>query len=471
MRRAAVGGVLGLAMLLECSPSATTLPPVGQLVLYLDTDAPLPSTVDGGEPSALTPVPLFDRVRLDATPTGDAGACDDCSREFDVTEDSVQKGAASFGVLASLAGHGTIRVRLFRGAATVEGEPDPGSTIDMTFALPAVSAEGIVSRTLFLPTDDVGTPLGTKTPLASTPGAPNPSHVGSWPGAKRKNCSAAPRDGEVCVPGGAFWMGNVAAATEGPQSGNVSRLVVLSPYYLDATEMTVGAYRSQGGEVIQAWAGVTGCKIEDYCTYTPAPGDEDDLPVNCIDWSEARAVCAKQAKDLPTEAQFEYAASGLAGSAFVWGTDVPECGDAVFARGGYGSFAGYADTCVSPGQGTQCSGAPPGGLGHGGPKAPKSGLRDRLTIALPGWKGTVFDLMGNVGEFTRDRWDLETGPCWSRPGVYENPLCSDPAATEVSARGGDWTASPVGLLAAGRRPNADNSGGPQLGFRCARASD
>jgi formylglycine-generating enzyme len=465
--RAARGAVLGLALLLDCSPSQKVLPPTGQLLLYLDTDAPLPSST-GAATSALTPAPLFDRVRFDATPTLDGGPCD-CSREFDVTDDRVESGSVSFGVLPPLAGHGTLRVRLFRGDATVQGEPDPGSTIDMTFALPAVPAEGIVSRTLFLPTDAVGVPQGTKSPLQTSAGPPNPFHVGTWPGAQRKNCPAAPQEGEVCVPGGAFWMGNVAAANAGPDSGNVSRLVVMSPYYLDATEMTVGAYRAEGGECDVPWSGTTGCDPQDYCTYTSSPGNNDGLPVNCIEWTQARAVCQKQGKDLPTEAQFEYAASGLAGQPYVWGTDIPQCGDVVFERGGYGYFNAYAQECVPMGSDTTCGGAPAGGLGLGGPLPPKSGMRDQLTIALPGWTATIYDLIGNIDELTRDQWNAETDPCWSRPGVYTNPLCSDPTSTEETARGGDWTQGASAALAAQRQETPMNVIGPYLGFRCARS--
>jgi formylglycine-generating enzyme required for sulfatase activity len=462
-------GALGIVGLLHCS-SPQTLPPLGQLVLYLDTDAPLPSGA-AGVASALTPAPLFDRVRFDATPTGeavDAAGCD-CSRQFDVTEERVRKGEVSFGVLGSLAGHGTIRVRMFRGGATVQGEPDPRSTIDMTFALPSVPAEGIVSRTLFLPTENVGTPLGTTTPLETSPGPPDPYHVGTWPGAQRKNCPAAPHAGEVCVPGGAFWMGNVAAAN-GPGSGNVSRLIVMSPYYIDATETTVAAYRAAGGQDQAPWPGTDGCDLIDYCTYSSAPGKYDDLPINCIDWAEARMVCQSQGKDLPSEVQFEYVASELAGNDFVWGFDLPQCGDAVFERGGYGYYFSFPSDCVSPNGDTECCGSPLGGLGLGGPLPPNSSMRDMLTIALPGWTGTIYDLAGNLGEYARDQWDLETGPCWSKPGIYTDPVCMDPDSSQVVVRGGDWTAGPEGLLAAQRTPSILNAAGPQIGFRCVRAT-
>jgi formylglycine-generating enzyme len=450
--------------LLACSSS--TLPAPAQLLLYLDTDAPLPSE-SPASPDALTPAPLFDRVRFEVVRGAGTMACD-CSEEFDLTRDLVMSGGASFGVLPPLAGDGAIRVRLFRDNAIVQGEPDPGSTIDVTFALPATPATGAGEYTLFLPTDDVGVPQGTTTPLMPQPGRPNPSHVGTWPGAQRTACASPAREGEVCVPGGAFWMGNVAVPDEGPGSGNVSRLVVLSPYFIDATEVTVASYRAGGGQIGVPWTGVSGCDLPDYCTYTGAPGPNEAFPVTCMVWQQARSFCQSQGKDLPTEAEFEYVAGGLASQPYAWGRDVPQCGDAVFARGGLGSYAGYSSECVTVGPGQQCEGNPPGGVGSGGPLPPMSGALDRVTIAFPSFKGTVYDLAGNVGEFARDHFDLENGPCWSHPGVYTNPVCGDPASTEVVVRGGDWAEPPADLLAAERTGSVPFGGGPEYGFRCVR---
>ena len=324
-----------------------------------------------------------------------------------------------------------------------------------------------------MPTDHVGTPLGTSSPVATLPGRPNPSHVGTWPGAVRKNCATAPRVGEVCVPGGAYWMGNVVALGQGANSGDRSRLVILSPFYVDETEMTVATFRAMNGTVGQFWAGKEGCATGDYCTITPHPGPNEGLPATCVDWPHARAICTSQGKDLLSEAQFEYLASGLAGQPYVWGTDVPQCGYTVFERGGYGAYSNYSQDCVHvPGNAPDCdAGIPVGGLGFGGPLPPRSGSRDRLTIALPGWTGTVFDLAGNVAEYTLDKWNLETGPCWARPGIYVNPVCDDPSATERTNRGGEWASDASFVLAAVRDWTGVDVVSAEVGFRCARPSD
>ncbi len=332
-------------------------------------------------------------------------------------------------------------------------------------------SQGVVERTVYLPTEDVGAPVGLTSPVATLPGRPVRSHVGTWPGAVRRNCTHAPGPGEVCVPGGAYWMGNVAAAGFGFNSGDRSRLVVLSPFYVDETEVTVATLRKYKGGVGEFWPGVQACNTADYCTVTAEPGPYEDLPATCLDWTQARAICTVQGKDLLSEAQFEYLAGGLAGQPYVWGTDVPQCGDLVFERGGYGAYSGYPHDCVHVVTTTPlCDGGEVyvGGLGLGGPLPPRSATRDRLTIALPGWTGTVFDIAGNVAELTLDKWNIETDPCWSRPGIYSNPVCDDPSTTLRTNRGGDCAADPLEALAAYRDRSGVNENSAEVGFRCAR---
>src|SRR6185436_82728 len=97
--------------------------------------------------------------------------------------------------------------------------------------------EGSIDVTVFLPTDAVGRPIGTlDDPIPADLRAPGISAVGTWPGARRVPCQGMANPGEVCVPGGAFWMGNpllsVGDATR-------QRLVVLSPFFIDSAEVTV----------------------------------------------------------------------------------------------------------------------------------------------------------------------------------------------------------------------------------------
>jgi formylglycine-generating enzyme required for sulfatase activity len=47
-----------------------------------------------------------------------------------------------------------------------------------------------------------------------------------------------------------------------------------------------------------------------YNTWTASPGTNENLPMNCINWFEAFAFCVWDGGRLPTEAEWNYAASG-----------------------------------------------------------------------------------------------------------------------------------------------------------------
>src|SRR5207247_3841535 len=107
---------------------------------------------------------------------------------------------------------------------------------------------------------------------------------------------------------------------------------------LDVREVTVGAFRAAGiahppdGIVDYGDPRDSGGSVGITCTFSSTEVGTDDLPTNCLTWAKAHEYCLSVGRDLPTEAQFEYAASGLRGSTYVWGEEDPLCPDAVFAR-------------------------------------------------------------------------------------------------------------------------------------------
>jgi formylglycine-generating enzyme required for sulfatase activity len=420
--------------------------------LYVDTDAPLPSE----DPQA--PPPLFDRARIDVVPPGETDPCGGCTHDFDLATPILAERKASVGLRYPPNDRGwTARVRIYWSAfASPSGDPDPASTIDRTFALPTLASEGIVELTALLSTNDVGGGP-SDTPVDPSLGRPTSSPVGTWPGAQRVPCADSARAGEVCIPGGAFWMGTPLPMATVRDVALPPRLVVLSPFWLDDREVTVADYRRFDPARPLQWSGNTaGTSPTDWCLFTSVPGPHEDAPLNCISWNNARAYCRSRGADLPTEAQYEYAAGGSDGTTFPWGEDLPTCDGAIWGRGGFGSLSALDHACprAMPGQA-------PVPVGHAG-----RGLDVAAFEA-----GAVYDLGGNLDELTLDAWQNGNGSCWSAVGIYRDPHCNSSSATALRAvRGGAWSDPGSSLVRFHRLAAIATNTTPQAGFRCARPS-
>ncbi len=474
MRLRALGGLAAIVYA-GCASTAETLPPLGQVLLYVDTDAPVPAA-PGKTLSVDEPAGLFDTLSIEVFEPGATTPCTGCTREFAVDVDKL-KGGLSLGIPArpGVAGY-RVRARLFQAAwvtrCSPEGEstglhPRPEVTLTMHAALPAVGADGIVERSVFLGVDSLGAAQGTlDAPVETLAGRPESSKVGSWAGARRVPCNGAPRADEVCVPGGAFWMGHPRLRTDCGSTESsaflVPRLVVLSPFFLQKTEVNVAAYRAAGPvpstEVVRFSgdyrASGAGGIPNARCTYTDAPGPHESAPVNCVVWPQADAFCKKRGGSLPAEAQFEFVAGALTSRYRVWGDDEPTCEDSVWGRP-WGAVAPDSPCAKSY-------------LLESGPRPVDSaepGLHRRLDrFELP--TGTVFDLMGNLMEFQADTYAGPNDPCWSGTGILRDPLCVSASTASRSARGSSWQ-WPAGV-AAGRSGLPVREWFTSTGFRCAR---
>jgi formylglycine-generating enzyme len=465
------------SLALACGNEAEQLPPVGQILLYVTTDAPLPSAPgERADPSA--PPALFDRLLLEIYAPGSSELCNGCSREFELYHETVHEGV-SMGIVPTPGKRGYVaRARLFR-AITKDGDQPPAlSTIDVYAALPEVKQEGIVTATIVLHVDDVGQTLGSLTnPTEALPGEPDTSQNGIWPRAQRVSCAGVPAPSEVCVPGGAFWMGHPHSGLHTPGAdATTSRLVALRPFYVDLHEVTVAEYRSsalatlENGSSVDPLAGPsdpptetdpTPFDVQFFCDYsdTPLSGAQsrENLPVNCISWAAANAYCVAQGKRLPSEAEWEYLASGLRSNLFLWGSDADSlsCSDGAWERpGAYVLHGGYGDCFDGD---------------RGGPLSPGSGRLDRLALG----DREVVDLMANVSEWTRDFWNRDTEPCWAGRALLDNPECNTPSTLDLGSTGDLHTVKGSAWVTvaypASRRQGSEGAP-PSRGFRCVRAA-
>src|SRR5262249_13039476 len=150
------------------------------------------------------------------------------------------------------------------------------------------------------------------------------SAVGTWPQAQRVPCNGDAKPGEVCIPGGAYWMGNPHVRDLPQTAADEQRLVVLDPFFMDDHEVTVGEFRAllPGKNHAIPWSGSkTGGAYEDYCRWTDAPGPFEGVAMNCVGYPDVRQMCKLKGGVLPSEAQFEYVAGALESRLYPWGDD------------------------------------------------------------------------------------------------------------------------------------------------------
>jgi sulfatase modifying factor 1 len=163
--------------------------------------------------------------------------------------------------------------------------------------------------------------------------------------------------------------------------------------------------------------------------------ERPELPINCVTWLEAAAFCAWDGARLPTEAEWEAAATGGdEGRTFPWGSDEPDPSRAAYDCTGDGSPA--QDCAVSDilDVGSRSQGA--GRWGH-------------------------LDLAGNVWEWVLD---------WYRsyPAVADDFASVAPGAYRA-IRGSGWYSEARELRSSIRYNSAPTARRSEFGFRCAGA--
>lgn len=271
----------------------------------------------------------------------------------------------------------------------------------------------------------------------------------------RPACSSkVPGEGYVFIPRGTYEAGcdpeeaNPAACAddEQPQHG----VTFTKGYCLQQTEVTVAQYRRC---VDAGICNTIGWQNTPYCTWTDEPGDHEEHPVNCLEWSDAQTYCELwEGGSLPTEAQWEVAARGLdAGNPWPWGADPePSC-----------DLANLNDVQVEPNVFGGCGDSPDGPVTW---PAGSGGAAGRTPEGLA-------DMGGNLSEWVLDVY------C---PDFYERACvgnCTDPVAIleacpgnlQRGIRGGGWSTAPDAALTYRRAHVAKWADAyPEVGFRCRR---
>ncbi len=176
-------------------------------------------------------------------------------------------------------------------------------------------------------------------------------------------------------------------------------------------------------------------------SWTDAPGDNEELPINCVSWVEAFAFCAWDGGYLPTDAEVNYAAAGGAEQrAYPWSVPPNQvtisCSTANFKPINY---------CTDP----------------------PTGRPNRVGFESPSGDGKWghADLGGNVWEWTLDTLEVP----------FINP-CNDCAQlSDTGSRiihGGAFDAPSASLRSANISAGPDSGSdlrAPNVGVRCARS--
>jgi formylglycine-generating enzyme required for sulfatase activity len=452
--RAGMVALVGLAACGVFDPDP--LPPHGETLVVVDTDLPVPSVVS--------------RLRIDVF-----GADGTWIAHRDDVRPDPRDWPASFSVFNDdPTKDKMLRIRLrayldartvpYRGGDKLESgvtpdvEPNPAISVDRTIEVRLVHGTRARARVLLS-----GECIGRRECAAEKPleidssfDRAVPSAVGTY-GAQP--CSGAPLEERVCVPGGAFVLGD--AFDRVPTGGDLTsstfpeRVVVISRFEIDRDEVTVARFRAALAAGFSPKLVQPGVEddvfppkdIQNACTWSETPRGREEYPLTCVPWDTADAFCRFSGGELPTEAQFEYvalAAGRPRKTLHPWGDEAPSCDRGIFGR------VAFNDECIDRGEGP----------------APLASDGDTNVLG-------VRHLATSVEELARDRHAAYSDPCWTNAPVVD-PFCgpSDkPEEDPMVTRGGSWT-SDAGDLRVVRRINSGSrvSQNSFVGFRCVYAS-
>ena len=274
-----------------------------------------------------------------------------------------------------------------------------------------------------------------------------------WPvGKKFRDCESCPE--MVVVPAGSYMMGSPALEAErDDDEGPVHRVTIAQPFAVGVYEVTRGEFGR--------FVGATGYSTVDRCwTFEDGKGKErsgrgwknpgfeheqgEREPVVCVSWDDAQAYVrwlseeTGEAYRLLSEAEWEYVARAGTTTARYWGES--EAGQCRYANGAdAGTGFEWAESCHD---------------GHA--RTAPVGRYEANAFGL-------YDVLGNVWEWTQDCWNKSYAGAPSNGGAWESGNCSWRVL-----RGGSWGIEPGYLRSAVRDRSTAGNRNNGNGFRLAR---
>jgi formylglycine-generating enzyme required for sulfatase activity len=260
-------------------------------------------------------------------------------------------------------------------------------------------------------------------------------------------------DDVVCVPGGAFVLGGGGAPLPGEQASTPMRIAAVRRFFLDRREYTVARYRAarSAGVVLGRPAEIggplpnegplVGSSRETAATFSEGRRDREAFPLNRLRWGTARDLCRFAGGDLPTEAQWERAASWGADAKrfFPWGVAPVTCETTVAGRD--------PAEPVCPG------------------RAPLVAVTSDELANDVGALG-ILGLGGNVSEYVLGSPRRYDDRCFRGASVID-PLCLEPTEGGRVLRGGEWRRPAGSVATVSRLVVTTTSESEAVGFRCA----
>jgi formylglycine-generating enzyme required for sulfatase activity len=382
--------------------------------------------------------------------------------------------------------------RLLEGGIDITplSEPDPHLTVDRWLRLDVEPSRQSTARVL-LDGECLGSMadlLGSRScvdtegelvPVESEHLLPGRQHskrnaVASWSKYSSARCaqvdapSAHPSlyDERACVAGGSFVLGDPTVIARDPDDGSPERLATIPTFVMDRYEYTVARYRAARA---RGFAPPDAGPLNNFepvtldtndltraCTWNEALDgsslfpEQEALPLSCVSWLTAQALCRFDGGFLPSVAQREYAASAAEReweSTYPWGEDAPTCEQVVYGR------------WLEPSRGSSAC------FDAAAPSGPRA-------VAAEPWAsfdrspGGIVGLGGNLAEWTRDSHRGYSDACWESQPHLE-PECEEDEAPLRTIAGGSWRSPAAGTRAAQRVGGAVAGIDPWVGLRCA----